>query len=77
MNKKIVIVSASWCSSCVTLKDLLTRNNIVYHTVDADSDEGMEFCRENGVRSLPTAFVYEDDEIVKTIVGVQKLEEYI
>ena len=75
--KKIVVVSASWCVNCGVLKDLLTRNEVIYHVVDADSDDGMSFCRENNVRSLPTTFIYEGDEIVKVVHGVKGIEEYV
>ena len=77
MSKEIVIVSTAWCANCAVLKDQLTRNNIVYNVIDGDTDEGMAFCREHNVRSLPTSFIYEGDEIVKTIVGVGKLEDYV
>ena len=75
--KKIVVVSASWCVNCGVLKDLLTRSQVVYHVIDCDSDVGMTFCREMGVRSLPATFIYEDDKIVKTINGVKGIEEYV
>lgn len=77
MTKEIIVVSAAWCSQCSVLKNDLTRNGVIYKVVNADTEEGMSFCRENGVRSLPTTLLYEDDKIVKTIVGVRKLEEYI
>jgi len=67
MAKKLVVVSAPWCKSCTLLKDQLTRNNIPYFVKDAD--EEMEWCQENGVRSLPTSFIYDGDEIVKVVVG--------
>lgn len=67
MSKEVVVVSAAWCSGCKGLKDALTRNGIIYKVIDAD--ENMEFCRENGVRSLPTSFIYEDGEIVKVVIG--------
>lgn len=67
MNKKLVVVSSSWCSQCKVLKDQLTRNNIPYFVKDADTD--IEYCQESGVRSLPTSFIYDDDEIVKVVVG--------
>lgn len=77
MNK-VVVVSTAWCASCAVLKDLLTRNGIVYHTIDGDSEEGMVFCRENNVRSLPTSFIYDSEgNLIKSVVGVKKLEEYI
>lgn len=77
MTKEIVVVSAAWCGNCGTLKNDLTRNGIVYKVVDADTSEGMSFCRENGVRSLPTTFIYEDGELIKTVVGLKKMEEYV
>lgn len=67
MNKKLVVVSSSWCSQCKVLKDQLTRNNIPYFVKDADTD--IEYCQENVVRSLPTSFIYDGDEIVKVVVG--------
>lgn len=67
MNKKLVVVSSSWCLQCKVLKDQLTRNNIPYFIKDADTD--IEYCQENGVRSLPTSFIYDGDEIVKVVVG--------
>ena len=75
MSKEVVVVSASWCGNCGVLKDALTRSGIVYRVVDAD--ENMEFCRENGVRSLPTSFIYEDGELIKTVVGLKKVEEFV
>ena len=75
MSKEVVVVSAAWCSSCQNLKDALTRSGIIYKVIDAD--ENMEFCRENGVRSLPTSFIYEDGELIKTIVGLKKVEEFL
>ena len=77
MRKKIVVVSASWCVNCGVLKDILTRNEIVYRVIDADENLGMSFCKEMNVRSLPTTFIYEDDKIVKVINGVKNLEEYV
>ena len=65
--KKIVVVSSSWCSQCKVLKDQLTRNNITYFVKDADQE--FSFCQENGVKSLPTSFIYDGDEIVKVVVG--------
>jgi glutaredoxin len=73
-NRTIKIVSASWCKQCQVLKDMLTRNGVIYQVIDAD--ENMEFCMENNIKSLPTTLIYEEDE-VKIIRGVGKLEEYV
>ena len=77
LTKEIIVVSAAWCAQCSVLKDTLTRAGVIYKVVDADSPEGMDFCRENGVRSLPTSFVYEDGELKKTLIGLKKIEEYV
>lgn len=77
MTKEIIVVSAQWCAQCGVLKDTLTRAGVIYKVVDADSPEGMDFCRENNVRSLPTSFIYEDGELIKTIIGLKKMEEYV
>lgn len=77
MTKEIIVVSAAWCKNCSVLKDTLTRAGVVYKVIDADSPEGMDFCRENNVRSLPTSFICEDGELIKTVVGLKKTEEYI
>ena len=77
MTKEIIVVSAAWCAISSTLKNDLTRAGVIYKVVDADSPEGMDFCRENGVRSLPTSFVYEDGGLKKTLIGLKKVEEFL
>ena len=74
MTKKLIVIGASWCSGCSALKAQLVAKNIKFEYVDAD--EQMEYCQANGVRSLPTSFIIEDNEIVKTIVG-NKVNEII
>jgi len=56
------------------LKTQLVAKNIEFEYVDAD--EQMEYCQTNGVRSLPTSFIVEDNEIVKTVIG-NKVSEII
>lgn len=78
MNNKIVVVSAAWCSGCTSLKSTFDREQIPYTVIDADEEFGMEFCRTNGVRSLPTTFIYnEQNELIKTIIGLKPTEEYL
>lgn len=77
MTKEIIVVSTTWCAQCSVLKNDLTRAGVIYKVIDADSEEGMDFCRENNVRSLPTSFVYEDGELKKTLIGLKKVEEFV
>lgn len=74
MTKKLIVVGADWCSGCSALKTQLVAKNIEFEYVDAD--EQMEYCQANGVRSLPTSFIIEDDEIVKTVIG-NKVNEIV
>lgn len=67
MTKKLIVIGADWCSSCTALKTQLVAKSVEFEYVDAD--EQMEYCQVKGVRSLPTSFIIEDNEIVKTIVG--------
>lgn len=68
--KKIVVVSSSWCSQCSVLKDALDRNNVQYVVVDADED--MDYCREQGVRSLPTILLGGEVKLVGNSPDVVK-----
>lgn len=80
MTYKITVVSASWCKNCLTLKDSLTQANIIYHVVDADTEEGMEYCTEHNIRGLPTTIITDEDgKVVRNVVGLQPvsvLHEY-
>jgi glutaredoxin len=67
VTKKLIVIGASWCSGCSALKVQLVAKGIEFEYVDAD--EQMEYCQANGVRSLPTSFIIEDNEIVKTVTG--------
>ena len=73
--KKVVVVSSSWCSQCSVLKDALNRNNVQYVVVDADED--MDYCREQGVRSLPTIILGDEQKLVGNSPDVlKKIVEY-
>lgn len=76
MNKKLVILSADWCVGCSALKSQLDKKDISYEVIDADSEKGMDFCKEHGVKSLPTSFVYEGNEVVGKVIG-NKLKEVL
>lgn len=77
MNYKITVVSASWCPSCTVLKANLTESNITYHVIDADSDQGMEYCNQHGVRGLPTTIITDEaGEVVRKVVGLQPVKVF-
>lgn len=74
MTKKLIVIGADWCNGCKALKTQLVAKNVEFDYVDAD--EQMEYCQVNGVRSLPTSFIYDGDDVVKVVVG-NKLGEII
>ena len=72
MSYKITVVSASWRPSCQILKSNLTEAKIIYHMIDADSEVGMEYCSQHGVRGLPTTIITDEaGEVVRKVVGLQ------
>lgn len=75
--KELVVVSSKHCSNCGPLKRKLDENGIKFREVDAELDENMEFCRNYGVRGLPTTLFFEDGELVKSLVGNNPVKEYI
>ena len=42
-----------------------------------DAEENPDYCRNYGVRGLPTTLFFEDGELVKSLVGNNPVKEYI
>ena len=75
---KPLIFSAPWCGNCTVLKNNLKGANIDFTEVNVDSDEGRELAIKFGVRGLPTTlFIDEEGSIIKTIIGVKPVSEYM
>lgn len=53
--KGLVVFTASWCSPCQNLKNMLHENEIPFKEVDIDTYP--EVAKEFSVRTLPTVFV--------------------
>jgi len=75
MSKELVIITSTWCANCGPLKKKLEDAGIQFTTVDAE--ENPDYCRNYGVRGLPTALFFEDGELVKSLVGNNPVKEYI
>jgi glutaredoxin len=69
VSKKLIVVGADWCGACKGLTAALKNHNIEFEYMDGDTEEGMTFCQYHGVRSLPTSFIIEDNDIVKIVIG--------
>lgn len=81
--KKVVIVTASWCSQCPQVKTVLNKllednGDFLLEQLDADTQE--DLVNTLRVRGLPTVLVYssseEDAVLQKTIVGVKSKSVY-
>lgn len=73
---KIVVFSAAWCPNCGPLKNALTANGFEYEVIDCDTEEGQAAARVAGVRALPTSVVYDNEEVVRVIVGNQPISTF-
>ena len=74
--KEVKIFSAEWCSVCQALKSQLKAKGVQFTEVDMDTTEGMKEGSLNGVRSLPTIILGDEQklvgnspDVVKKIVG--------
>lgn len=73
-----LIFSASWCVNCTVLKNNLKESGVVFDEVNVDSDLGREMAIKYGIRSLPTTlFTDKEGVVIKTIIGVKPVSEYM
>lgn len=70
--KEVKIFSAEWCSTCQALKDQLTAKGVQFTEVDMDTTEGMREGSLNGVRSLPTIILGDEQKLVGNSPDVLK-----
>ena len=79
MNKKIVVISAVWCPSCLILKKHLKKlkndySNINIELLDYDFDEIEEYKVGN---VLPVMISYIDNEENNRLIGEKNYDEII
>lgn len=62
---KLVVLSATWCGPCRSLKSRLHDSGIAFRTVDVDTSAGERLANKLGVRSLPAVFVDNGKRLVR------------
>lgn len=70
--KEVKIFSAEWCSGCQALKSQLKAKGVQFTEVDMDTTEGMKEGSLNGVRSLPTIILGDEQKLVGNSPDVLK-----
>ncbi len=79
MNKKIIVISALWCPSCLILKKHIKKlkndyKDLIIKTLDYDFDEIEEYKVGN---ILPVIISYIDDKEKNRLIGEKTYEEII
>lgn len=76
---KVIRFTAPWCAPCRMLVPIIEQlkteiPDVEWETIDVDANP--DAAAENGVRSVPTVLIYNDDTLVETIVGVTGKNDY-
>jgi thioredoxin 1 len=72
-DKSVVYFTASWCSPCKQLKPIYAQagmkdNSNMYYVIDIDTIDS-EYLDRYNIKSVPTLFVMNKGEVVKTITA--------
>ena len=80
MNKKIIVISAVWCPSCLiikkNIKKLKNEYDIDIEVLDYDFDEDEVKKYEIG-KILPVIIVKNNDDEINRLIGEKSYEEII
>ena len=81
MNKKLIVISAVWCPSCLILKKHLKKlkeeySDIEIEMYDYDLDEE-EIEKFNIGDKLPVVIAYNDEKEISRIIGEKSYDEII
>jgi thioredoxin 1 len=75
----LLIFTASWCQSCVVMKNDLNNNLSVIDDMIVcyvDHDNRQDMVKEYQVRVLPTYFVYRKKKELKKAIGYKGLSKF-
>lgn len=76
-GKVVVDLFATWCGPCKMLSPILDEiseeiTTTKFYKIDVDDNE--DIAREYNVMSIPTVLVFENGELINTIVGLKSRE---
>ena len=79
-GKVVVDLFATWCGPCKMLSPILDEISEEISTTKfykIDVDDNQDVAREYNVMSIPTVLIFENGELVNTIVGLRSREDLI
>ncbi len=81
-EEKVVVVdfTATWCGPCRLIAPLMEQLAQEYKdrakVVKVDVDNNKPMFKKFGLRSIPAVLIFQDAELVETIVGVSPYEQF-
>ncbi|WP_414565885.1 MULTISPECIES: thioredoxin [unclassified Anabaena] len=81
-EEKVVVVdfTATWCGPCRLVSPLMDQLAEEYkdraQVVKVDIDENKPIFKKFGLRSIPAVLIFQNGELVETIVGVSPYEQF-
>ncbi|MGP1385287.1 MAG: thioredoxin [Thainema sp.] len=76
----VVDCTASWCGPCKLVAPLIDKLADEYSdrakVFKLDLDSNQAVAKRYGIRSIPAVMIFNQGEVVETIVGAKKYEEY-
>ncbi len=76
----VVDCTASWCGPCKLVAPLMDQLADEYSdrakVFKLDLDSNQAVAKRYGIRSIPAVMIFNQGEVVETIVGAKKYEEY-
>ncbi|MCG6136882.1 MAG: thioredoxin [Nostoc sp. LLA-1] len=81
-EEKVVVVdfTATWCGPCRLVSPLMDQLAEEYkdrvQVVKVDIDENKPIFKKFGLRSIPAVLIFQNGELVETIVGVSPYEKF-
>ena len=79
-GKVLVDFWAEWCGPCKMLSPLLdeiSTENPDLKIVKVDADTEIDLANDYNINSLPTVLVFDNGQLLKTIVGFRQKSEYL
>lgn len=78
--KKLIKVSAEWCTNCKPIAKILEENDFGIPIESYDLDNDFEFLKHKNIRGVPTLILMDGDEELRRLTGLKsatQIQEFI